>query len=107
WPFDLLTLGTYRSMKALHSRNAVGPAPCASSPSNRYMADIMPSAFSRPAGAITADTDSDNEARKCTGFHPSSAFRLNAMVAYYGVVNCMKTSAPEALSLAIWASILV
>ena len=92
-------------MKALHSRNAAGPAACASSPSTRYMADMMPSAFSMPAGAITADTDSDTEARKCTGFQPSSAFRLIAMVANFGVVNCMKTSAPEALSLAIWASI--
>jgi hypothetical protein len=69
------------------------------------MADMMPSAFSMPAGAITADTDSDTEARKCTGFQPSSALRLIAMVANFGVVNCMKTSAPEALSLAIWASI--
>jgi len=58
-------------------------------------------------GAITADTDSDTEARKCTGFQPTSAFRLIAMTANFGVVNCMKMSAPEALSLAIWASMVV
>ncbi len=94
-------------MKALHSRNAAGPALAASSPSSRYMADMMPSAFSTPAGTITADTDSDTEPRKCIGFQPSSALRLIAMVANFGVVNCMKMSAPEALSLAIWASMVV
>ena len=66
---------------------------------------MMPSAFSMPAGAMTT-TDFDTEARKCTGFQPSSAFFLIAMVANFGVVNCMKMSAPEAFSLTIWASIL-
>ena len=37
------------------------------------------------------------------GLQPSSAVRLIAMVANFGVVNSMKTSAPEAFSLAIWA----
>jgi hypothetical protein len=47
------------------------------------------------------------EATKWCGLQPSSTVRLIAMTANFGVVNSMKTSAPEALSLAICASILV
>jgi hypothetical protein len=47
------------------------------------------------------------EAANCSGLQPSSAVRLIAMTANFGVVNSMRTSAPEAFSLAIWASMLV
>ena len=65
----------------------------------------MPCEFSKPAGLITPPTEAETLATMCSGFHPISAIFLIACAANFGVEMLMKTSAPVALSLTIWSSI--
>ena len=56
---------------------------------------------------MTAEYELAIVGMKCSGLQPSSAMRRIDMVANFGVVNSMKTSAPEALSLASCGSMVV
>jgi len=54
---------------------------------------------------ITPPTEAETLETMCSGFHSISASFLIACAANFGVVMLRKTSAPEALSLTMWLSI--
>ena len=54
---------------------------------------------------MTAPTDVETLATICSGFQPISAIFLMVCAANFGVVMLIRTSAPLALSLTIWLSI--
>ncbi len=64
----------------------------------------MPCEFSKPAGFITLPIEPETLLRKCTGFQPISMFFLIACAANFGVVTLKKMSAPVALILTMWVS---
>ena len=64
----------------------------------------MPTAFSTPAGLITAPTEAETLERKCIGFQFMSATLRIIWAANFGVAAVTSTSAPEACSETAWLS---
>ena len=64
----------------------------------------MPCEFSKPAGFITAPTELETLVTMCSSFQSISATFLIACAANFGVAMLRKTSAPLALSLTMWLS---
>src|SRR5436190_23685819 len=92
-------------MKAAHSLYAGSSFQVGSVGSLRYCVDRIPFELSKPAGLRTAPTEFDTLFSRCTGFHSISAAFLIAWAANFGVVTLKKTSAPDALRLIFWESI--
>ena len=85
-------------MKAVHSSIAGSWAHSGSLGSLRYVAEMIPTDLSRPAGVNTAPTDEETVFRYWTGFQPESYALRIACAAALGVAMSKNTSAPEAFS---------